>query len=43
VKRGSIDKIVSVPRTAISPEIGECDARELEAVDEALSRRLGMA
>ena len=38
-----IDKIVSVPRTAISAEIGECDARELEAVDEALGRWLGMA
>jgi mRNA interferase MazF len=27
-----IDKIVSVPRASISEEVGECDARELEAI-----------
>jgi mRNA interferase MazF len=37
-----IDKIVSVPRTAVTAEIGECDARELEAADEALRRWLGL-
>ena len=37
-----IDKIVSVPRGAIMEEIGECDARELESVDEALGRWLGL-
>ena len=38
-----IDKIVSVPRAAISAEIGECDARELDAVDDGLRRWLGLA
>jgi hypothetical protein len=28
-----IDKVVSVPRGANAEEIGQCDARELEAVD----------
>jgi mRNA interferase MazF len=37
-----IDKIVSVPRAAISAEIGECDARELDAVDDGLRRWLGL-
>ena len=37
-----IDKVVSVPRGAITEEIGECDARELESVDEALGRWLGL-
>jgi hypothetical protein len=37
-----IDKIVSVPRTAISAEIGECDVREIEAVDDGLRRWLGL-
>ena len=31
-----IDKIVSVPREAIGRTVGRCDARELEAVDDAL-------
>jgi mRNA interferase MazF len=43
VSQVMIDKIVGVPRAAISAEIGECDAREIERVDEALSRWLGMA
>ena len=37
-----IDKIVSVPRAAISGEIGECDASELEAVDHGLRRWLDL-
>lgn len=37
-----IDKIVSVPRGSVTEEIGECDARELEAVDEGLERWLGL-
>ena len=37
-----IDKIVSVPRAAISDEIGECDARELDAVDDGVRRWLGL-
>jgi mRNA interferase MazF len=35
-----IDKVVSVPRTAIAEEIGECDAGELESVDAGLRRWL---
>ena len=42
VSQVMIDKIVSVPRTAISAEIGECDVRELEAVDDGLRRWLGL-
>jgi hypothetical protein len=38
-----VDKIVSVPRAAISAEIGECDSRELEAVEDGLRRWLGLA
>ena len=38
-----MDKIVSVPRAAISAEIGECDARELDGVDDGLRRWLGLA
>lgn len=37
-----IDKIVSVPRAAISAEIGECDAREIEAVEDGLRRWLAL-
>lgn len=40
VSQVMIDKLVSVPRGAISAEIGECDPRELEAVDEGLRRWL---
>ena len=35
-----IDKIVSVPRGAISGEIGQCDSRELESLDDGLRRWL---
>ncbi len=38
-----LDKIVSVPRTAIAGEIGECNAGELDAVDEGLRRWLALA
>ena len=31
-----VDKIVSVPRTAIGRTVGRCDASELDRVDEAL-------
>ncbi|OFV86243.1 MAG: hypothetical protein A2V74_00120 [Acidobacteria bacterium RBG_16_70_10] len=42
VSQVMIDKIVSVPRGAISAEIGECDARELQAVEDGLRRWLGL-
>ena len=42
VSQVMIDKIVSVPRAAISAEIGECDPRELEAVDDGMRRWLGL-
>lgn len=42
VSQVMIDKIVSVPRAAISEEIGECDAREVEAVEDGLRRWLGL-
>lgn len=35
-----IDKIVSVPRTTINAEIGECDGNEIDAVDDGLRRWL---
>jgi mRNA interferase MazF len=31
-----IDKVVSVPRASVSEAIGQCEGRELEAVDDAL-------
>jgi mRNA interferase MazF len=37
-----VDKIVSVPRTSIRGQIGECDAGEIEAVDVSLRRWLGV-
>jgi mRNA interferase MazF len=37
-----IDKIVSVPRSAITDEIGRCDAAELDAAEDALRRWLGL-
>jgi mRNA interferase MazF len=43
VSQVMIDKIVSVPRAAITEEIGECDGRELEAVDGGLRRWLDLA
>jgi mRNA interferase MazF len=42
VSQVMIDKIVSVPRAAISAEVGECGAGELEAVDQALRGWLGL-
>ena len=42
VSQVMVDKIVSVPRQAITAEVGECDAREVEAVDEGLRRWLGL-
>ena len=38
-----IDKIVSVPRTAITTEIGRCEDRELEAAEEALRHWLALS
>jgi len=35
-----VDKIVSVPRSAIATEIGRCDTAELEATEDALRRWL---
>ena len=35
-----MDKIVSVPRTSIREEIGQCDDRELDGVEDGLRRRL---
>jgi len=40
VSQVMIDKIVSVPRAAVSSEIGACSAGELDAVDEGLRRWL---
>lgn len=37
-----VDKIVSIPRSAITSEIGRCDAAELEAAEDALRRWLGL-
>jgi mRNA interferase MazF len=42
VSQVMLDKIVSVPRTAVSAEIGECDERELEEVDHGLRRWLAL-
>ena len=42
VSQVMVDKIVSVPRAAIGEEIGECDAGELEAVEDGLRRWLGL-
>jgi mRNA interferase MazF len=38
VSQVMIDKVVSVPRGAIAEEIGECDPRELEGVEDGLRR-----
>jgi mRNA interferase MazF len=43
VSQVMLDKIVSVPRSAITEEIGECDARELDGVDDGLRRWLALA
>lgn len=37
-----VDKIVSVPRSAITAKIGRCDTAELEAADNALRGWLGL-
>lgn len=37
-----VDKIVSVPLPAITTEIGRCDSAELEAVEDAMRRWLGL-
>ena len=42
VSQVMIDKIVSVPRAAITEEIGECDSTELEAVEDGLRRWLAI-
>ncbi len=38
-----VDKIVSVPRCAITEEIGECTDEELDAVADGLRRWLALA
>jgi mRNA interferase MazF len=38
-----IDKIVSVPRSAVGDQLGSCDDAELAAVDEALRRWLSLS
>lgn len=43
VSQVMVDKVVSVPRAAIREEIGECDDREIEAVEDGLRRWLGLA
>jgi mRNA interferase MazF len=40
VSQVMIDKIVSVPRTAVKAEIGQCDAQEVESVEDCLRRWL---
>lgn len=40
VSQVMIDKIVSVPRAAVTEEIGECNAAELAGVDDGLRRWL---
>lgn len=37
-----IDKVISVPRTAIVREIGRCDPSQLDQIDEALRLWLGL-
>jgi mRNA interferase MazF len=43
VSQVMVDKVVSLPRAAIREEIGECDDREIEAVEDGLRRWLGLA
>lgn len=38
-----VDKILSVPRSAIAKEIGRCESGEVVAVDDALRRWLALA
>jgi mRNA interferase MazF len=42
VSQVMIDKTVSVPRAAITGEIGECSTTELEAVGDGLRHWLGL-
>jgi mRNA interferase MazF len=42
VSQVMVDKIVSVPLPAITTEIGRCDSGELEAVEDAMRRWLGL-
>lgn len=37
-----VDKIVSVPRSAITAEVGRCGDSELDATEDALRRWLGL-
>jgi mRNA interferase MazF len=37
-----VDKISSVPSSAITTEIGRCDSAELEAVEDAMRQWLGL-
>jgi hypothetical protein len=37
-----VDKVVSVPRSAIGRRIGGCDSAELQLVDDALRRWLAL-
>jgi len=37
-----VDKVVSVPRSAVGRKVGGCGATELELVDEALRRWLAL-
>jgi len=37
-----VDKVISVPRSAIAAEIGECAPGELDALDEGLRRWLSL-
>jgi mRNA interferase MazF len=43
VSQVMIDKIVSVPRGAIRAEIGNCDAEELDGVNDGLRRWLELS
>jgi len=38
-----VDKIVSVPRSAIADQLGKCDEAELRAADDALRRWLALS
>lgn len=42
VSQVMIDKVVSVPRSAIDREVGRCDALHLELIDDALRRWLDL-
>lgn len=42
VSQVMIDKVVSVPRTSIGAEIGECTSAEIDALDQGLRGWLGL-